>query len=68
MRLVLALLAGVAALTLAGSATASLSIRSILGGWSGTLHQQGAAAGTVSFEIRRRGTSTPTGAGPADRR
>jgi hypothetical protein len=62
MRLVLALLTACVALALAGAAAGSPSIRSILGEWSGTLHQQGSAVGTVSFRIGRVGSSTPTGA------
>lgn len=62
MRLVLALLAAAVALASAGPAAGSPSIRSIVGDWSGTLHQQGSAAGAVSFRIRRAGSSTPTGA------
>lgn len=61
MRSVLGLLVVVAALALAGPAASSPSIRSLPGDWSGTLHQQGVAVGAVSFEIRRYGSSTPTG-------
>jgi hypothetical protein len=62
MRLVLALVAAAVVLGLPGPAAGSPSIRSIVGDWSGTLHQQGSEVGAVSFRIRRVGSSTPTGA------
>jgi hypothetical protein len=61
MKAALAVLAAAVSLTVVGTAASAPSIRSILGDWSGTLHQQGAAAGEVSFRIHRFGSSTPTG-------
>lgn len=62
MRPALALLAACVALAFAAPAAGSPTIRAILGEWTGTLHQQGSPAGTVSFQIRRVGSSSPTGA------
>ena len=61
MKLALTFVLTAVALVLAAPAAASPSIRSILGDWSGTLHQRGSAVGEVSFRIHRSGSSTPTG-------